>query len=182
MIYIVLIRGVNVGGKNKLKMEDLKLALLASGFERVKTYIQSGNVVLKSSDDEASVKMKIESLLLKTFGIATECLVRTYEAFEGIYRYEAFKTTEVQQAILKNTKGESQYILFYNQMPTTIEDGCEDAAGDKYSRRNREVYLLLQQSIRDSKLAVMLQKQGETCTARNLKTVGKIFELAEKMK
>jgi uncharacterized protein (DUF1697 family) len=65
--YIVLLRGINVGGKNKLPMSDLKKCLEELGFENVSTYIASGNVILESKKKPAEVKNQIEKALIKNF-------------------------------------------------------------------------------------------------------------------
>jgi uncharacterized protein (DUF1697 family) len=61
--YIVLLRGINVGGKNKIPMTELKRCLEEAGCENVMTYIQSGNVILQSNLDAAGLSQKIEELL-----------------------------------------------------------------------------------------------------------------------
>jgi uncharacterized protein (DUF1697 family) len=61
--YVILMRGINVGGKNKIPMAELKLRLEQLGLEGVATYIQSGNVILRSDLDAASLGAKIEDML-----------------------------------------------------------------------------------------------------------------------
>ncbi len=61
MIYIALLRGINVGGKNIIKMTDLKYMFENLGYVQVKTYIQSGNVLFVSNDEEELLKQKIET-------------------------------------------------------------------------------------------------------------------------
>ena len=65
--YVVLMRGVNVGGKNKVPMSELKLLLAELGFDNVSTYIQSGNVILESGLDAATLTEKIEDGLPSRF-------------------------------------------------------------------------------------------------------------------
>jgi len=65
--YVILIRGINVGGKNKIPMAELKSHLEAHGFARVTTYIQSGNVILKSDLDAATLAAQVETLLATRF-------------------------------------------------------------------------------------------------------------------
>jgi uncharacterized protein (DUF1697 family) len=65
--YIILIRGINVGGKNKVPMAELKARLEELGFENVITYIQSGNVILQSKLDATTVAANIETMLIKKF-------------------------------------------------------------------------------------------------------------------
>jgi uncharacterized protein (DUF1697 family) len=65
--YAVLLRGINVGGKNKIPMADLKACLQDEGFEDVATYIQSGNAILNSDLDASAVAERIERLLPTRF-------------------------------------------------------------------------------------------------------------------
>ncbi|RLT28327.1 MAG: DUF1697 domain-containing protein [Chloroflexi bacterium] len=65
--YVVLLRGINVGGKNKLPMAELKQALIEHGCTEVATYIQSGNVVLTSTERAKTLAESIEQMLIKRF-------------------------------------------------------------------------------------------------------------------
>ena len=59
-IYIALLRGINVGGKNIIKMSELKKVFESIGLCEVQTYIQSGNVIFKSNEEEAVLQTKIQ--------------------------------------------------------------------------------------------------------------------------
>lgn len=72
--YIVLLRGINVGGKNKVPMAELKLALEEIGFENVLTYIQSGNVILSSELSPSATAKKIELMLPKKFKLDSDII------------------------------------------------------------------------------------------------------------
>lgn len=72
--YLVLLRGVNVGGKNKLSMAALTKCLLAEGFLNVRTHIASGNVILQSDQEPKVVKAKIEKLLPSQFKLDSELI------------------------------------------------------------------------------------------------------------
>jgi uncharacterized protein (DUF1697 family) len=69
MMYIALLRGVNVGGKNKIAMPDLKTAFAAAGFANIVTYINSGNVIFDSELDETAVKAACEQAIADSFGL-----------------------------------------------------------------------------------------------------------------
>jgi uncharacterized protein (DUF1697 family) len=75
--YIALLRGVNVGGNNKIAMPELKAAFELTGFGNVVTYINSGNVIFSSGQNETSVKAVCESLIEKNFGIKTKVAIIT---------------------------------------------------------------------------------------------------------
>lgn len=65
--YVVLLRGINVGGKNKVSMASLRQCLNDLGFSNVSTYIASGNVLLQSRLDPTTIQKKIEQALPKAF-------------------------------------------------------------------------------------------------------------------
>lgn len=72
--YVVYLRGINVGGKNNVRMADLKALLTDAGFLHVQTYIQSGNIVLQSNLDAERIQQKVEQLLLENFELNSERL------------------------------------------------------------------------------------------------------------
>jgi uncharacterized protein (DUF1697 family) len=65
--YLILLRGINVGGKNKMAMAELKKCFEELGFENVRTFIQSGNVILQSKLSAKTIAEKIEDALPRTF-------------------------------------------------------------------------------------------------------------------
>ncbi|MBI5670985.1 MAG: DUF1697 domain-containing protein [Chloroflexi bacterium] len=85
--YVILLRGINVGGKNKISMTELKRRLEEQGFENVTTYIQSGNVILKSDLDSKTLGAKIETLLSEKFKLdspAIKVLVLTRDQLQAV--------------------------------------------------------------------------------------------------
>lgn len=72
--YVLLIRGINVGGKNKVSMPDLKLHLEETGYDSVETYINSGNIVVKSNKKPSAIKSEIESQLPNWFKLDSELI------------------------------------------------------------------------------------------------------------
>jgi uncharacterized protein (DUF1697 family) len=83
-IYVTMLRGVNVGGNKKIKMEKLRSSLEALGFEQVKTYIQSGNVVFKAAKTSpTTLSRKIEDCIQSDFGFSASVLLRTADEIEA---------------------------------------------------------------------------------------------------
>lgn len=74
MRYLALLRGVNVGGKNKISMPELRSQLEAAGFDNVSTYINSGNVLLESDQPAESVARKIESIIKQHFSLDSKLI------------------------------------------------------------------------------------------------------------
>ena len=78
--YVALLRGINVGGKNLIKMPELKACFEANAFKDVATYIQSGNVLFASPETRAAeVTRRIEAMLAETFGYQATVVVRNHK-------------------------------------------------------------------------------------------------------
>lgn len=85
MRYIALLRGINVGGNNIIKMADLKKSFEEMKFENVKTYIQSGNVLFDSTEkDFIKLEKKIEKVLSEQFNYVSKVVIISHEQLERI--------------------------------------------------------------------------------------------------
>lgn len=85
--YVLLLRGINVGGNNKVSMADLKKCLEKLGYSSVKTYIASGNVIVRSDKSEKDIKSQVEEVLPKTFKLDSELikvLVLSHEQLKAV--------------------------------------------------------------------------------------------------
>ena len=80
MKYVLLLRGINVGGKNKVAMSDLKDMISKLGYENVITYINSGNIIFDANDNKEIVKVKI-SHMLETFPFSINKVILTQEEY-----------------------------------------------------------------------------------------------------
>ena len=83
-LQVALLRGINVGGRNPVPMADLRDAFSAAGFESVRTYIQSGNVLFESDAPAASLERRIEEVLEQRFGIPLVVVVRSHRQLRNI--------------------------------------------------------------------------------------------------
>ncbi|MCR8659833.1 DUF1697 domain-containing protein [Paenibacillus endoradicis] len=181
--YIVLLRGINVGGKNKLKMADLRVALSNIGLVKVQTYIQSGNIVLESNEDEATLCSMIEHTIEKEFKLSIKTVIRTSEQLKQIVKNCPFSEEQIAE-VAANSETETLYVAMLLDEPhfERIEklNGLH-FGNDQYGIVGRDVYLLFDQSIRNSKLAVQVEKLGEPITTRNWKTINKLIELCNEL-
>lgn len=82
--YVALLRGINVGGKRKVPMADLRTAFEALGYDDVATYIQSGNVVFRTGDARAGLEAAIEAALDERFGFPVPVVVRSAAQLRGV--------------------------------------------------------------------------------------------------
>ena len=84
MKFVALLRGINVGGNNKVSMADLKVALTEAGLSNVKTYINSGNVLFESQKkSEIELAEICEKAIEKKFGFPVGCAVLSEKAYKN---------------------------------------------------------------------------------------------------
>jgi uncharacterized protein (DUF1697 family) len=162
MIYIALLRGINVGGKNITKMAELKRTFEAMGMSRVQTYIQSGNVLFEADEEEEPLRKRIEREFEAAFGFSATVVLRTAEELKMVAANCPFTEEKVSEAEA-SSEGESLYVSFLLEEPSW--EGIERLRafrneGDEYRVEGREVSLLFWHSIRKSKLANNLYKLG----------------------
>ncbi|MBI2797944.1 DUF1697 domain-containing protein [Candidatus Saccharibacteria bacterium] len=81
-VFVALLRGINVGGNNKVEMAKLKAVFESLGFTEVKTYINSGNVVFADSKDKPNKEQLIEKAIKQEFGYSVPVVIRTQAAIE----------------------------------------------------------------------------------------------------
>ena len=177
--YLALLRGINVGTKNRIKMDALRQMLEGIGLEDVQTYLQSGNVIFSSDGEEQILRRQIEDGIFQTFGITAPAIIRTKEELRGVIDGLPFTVREIAQAQTANTDGESLYVYFLDMPPDAAAIGALErfADGDRFFVGECGVYLLVTQSIRHSKLAARIQTLGAAVTARNWNTVLKLYQL-----
>jgi uncharacterized protein (DUF1697 family) len=166
--YIVLLRGINVGGKNVVPMKDLKKLLEDNGFESVKTYIQSGNLILSSAESpEASVCQLIE----RTFGFRPAVLALTPQAFQSALSNNPFADHE----------GKTVHLFFCQSKPQPDTNKIEQlvSPSERHQLIDRVFYLHAPDGIARSKLVANMDRcMGVPVTGRNLNTVNKLADMA----
>ena len=90
--YIAFLRAINVGGKNLIKMDELKKRFETMGFNNVRTYIQSGNVIFQSfTSDQYVLAKKIENLLQKNLSSVVLVFLRTVEELNAIVKFDPYQ-------------------------------------------------------------------------------------------
>lgn len=179
--YIAFLRGINVGGKNMIKMALLKKMFETMGFLHVQTYIQSGNVVFKSDELEATLLGRIENEIETVFGFSVPVMLRTAAELEWILQNCPFSEKRIAEAEASSV-GECLYVAMLAETPVQeAQDRMNLYASqnDEYSIKGREMYLLFHHSVRNSKLANNLHKLDTPSTVRNWKTLNKLFAIAQ---
>ncbi|WP_073404110.1 DUF1697 domain-containing protein [Bacteroides luti] len=180
-IYIALLRGINVGGKNIIKMTELKKVFDSIGLCEVQTYIQSGNVIFKSNEEEAVLQSKIEDNIESALGFPVKVVLRTLAELEDIILDCPFSKNEISEAESLSDK-ECLYVALLStalQKEKTEYLNAYRSDSDDYRIIGRNVYLLFRNSISKSKLANNVQKLDAAVTVRNWKTLNKLVLLAK---
>ncbi|MFD0698239.1 DUF1697 domain-containing protein [Paenibacillus sp. GCM10027628] len=182
-IYIALLRGINVGGKHKIKMADLKRIFETMGLSRVQTYIQSGNVLFVSDEEEEPLRKRLEQEIEVEYGFPVPVILRTSDELKRVTANCPFSEETISEAEASN-EGESLYVSFMLEEPSQEKVERLEAYRSKdehYRIVGKEVFLLFHRSVRDSKLANNLHKLDVPSTVRNWKTTNKLVELASAM-
>jgi len=172
---IVLLRGVNVGGRNKLAMPALRDALQAAGMENVVTYVQSGNVVLDSALKPDALARACVNVIADEFGLDVGVVVRTRAELAKVVDRNPLGDVAEQDKLYQ--------VTFCSQKPAkeALAKVAERAVdGERLLAHGREVYAWFPHGVGRSKLAAQLGKQdlGVLATARNWTTVNKLLALA----
>lgn len=173
MTYVALLRAINVGGNNLIKMADLKVICAELGFENVRTYIQSGNVAFESGEtDKVAMGAKMSAAIEASHGFAPPVFVLD----------KADLPSALDGLDLDFVEEKFVYFYFLEQTATDAKIDEIEAllkAGDAYKLTEKLFYLHCAEGAGKSKLATRLDRLlGVKTTARNLRTVKKLIELA----
>lgn len=173
--HIALLRGINVGGKNRIPMSELRDALAASGFEDVRTLLASGNVVLSSRKGADALARACEAVIEDRFGLEIAVVTRTRAQLAAIVRRDPFGDVATDPR-------RYQVTFLDSKLSASVADKLASLAlaGEQLVVHGREVYTWHPDGVGRSKLAGALAARslGVTATARNWATLGKLLALA----
>ena len=178
--YALLLRGINVGGKTAVPMAEIRRELEALGLHAVKTLLNSGNAVFQSDLPEAALEPMIEKALEARFGFPIPALVRggaeLREAIDGL----PFSAEQIEHAHAQAGDAASLYLAFLSA-PLTPEAAARMRAllrsGETAAASGRQLYLLLEHSIRECRLFAGMEKVDARATTRNWNTASKLSAL-----
>src|SRR5262245_16729481 len=173
--YIALLRGINVGGSNMVKMADLKRLMEENGCADVRTYIQSGNAVFQSaaSDPERLAK-KIGGAIAKLRGFEPRVLVLTGAELKRAADANPFPEAEREPKTV--------HLFFLDAKPAKPDlKAIEElrAKTERFALKGRVFYMHTPDGLGKSKLATRAERfLGVAATARNWNTVTTLLEMA----
>jgi uncharacterized protein (DUF1697 family) len=163
--YAAFLRAVNVGGTGKLPMAELRLMCEALGFENVKTYIASGNVVFDREQGEAEVRAALSEKLEKFMGKPVPVFIRTVDALAVLFADNPFPNVEENKHI----------VIFLDETPPAdIAFSAKHHIDELVAIREKILHVYYPSGMGQSKLKIPAAEQG---TARNMNTVRKVWEL-----
>ncbi|MFE6103847.1 DUF1697 domain-containing protein [Streptomyces laurentii] len=181
--WAALLRGINVSGRNKIPMAELRSVLEGLGHTGVRTYLQSGNAVFTTDraprdveTAEAELAVELEAAIERHFGFTVACLVRDHAYLSAVERDCPFPAAEVEG---------KQLHAFYCSGPLTADRFAaldpDVFAPEAFALGDRALYLYTPAGLGRSKLGVTLNRpalfKGLTATARNWNTVRKLVEM-----
>lgn len=175
--YVSLLRSINVGGNNKIKMADLRALYETLGFENVRTVLQTGNIIFEINDSEAterSISQLIDGKLIDQYGVHIVNIIRTSEAFDGVCLSHPFTATQLEEP-------SKLIVMFLSDEP---EVGAFEALTEAYTGQEtmvlegQELYVHYVNGIGRSKLtnAFIERHLKVSGTGRNWNTVEKIVD------
>lgn len=173
---IGILRGINVGGKRKILMADLKSMCEELGLKKVTTYIQSGNLIFNSDKPNSELENELEKAITEKYGFDVPVIVRTQKELENSINNNPFfeKDADIKQL----------HLTFLKKKPS--KENIEKAQTfnyklDKFKIDNKNVFIFCAGKYHESKLTNnFFEKQLKVgATTRNWKTVMKLSELSK---
>jgi uncharacterized protein (DUF1697 family) len=173
--YIALLRGVNVGG-NMLKMERLREIWADCGFQNVRTYIQSGNVIFNAKGTPKEWLSKVEKKLAGETRLPVSVVVRSATELGKVISANPF----LKQKGVDLTKLHLTFLLTAPSKSTLQELGQIESGADQFHCHRQDVYLYCPGGYGNTKLSnVRLEKVlGVKATTRNWNTVNTLYKMA----
>ena len=177
-IYVSMLRGINVGGNKRIKMDALRESFEALGFDQVKTFIQSGNVIYKGArTSTTALSNKIEKRLLDDFAFAVPVVTRTAQEMAGAIQNNSFVgATSIDK--------EKLHVMFLSAIPAPDALSKLDALISEPEQcrcLGKEIYLYLPNGAGESKLlkAPLGRMLAVVSTTRNWKTVNSLHQMCQ---
>jgi uncharacterized protein (DUF1697 family) len=179
-VIISMLRGVNLGPHNRVKMDDLRTVYASLGLRDVQTYVQSGNVIFTSDKAGSALRRKIEDAIERKFGFRCDVVTRT--------------TPEMRNAIAQNPFAKQRDVVPQKLLVTFLADEPQGNGMDKLRKLvggapeqarlvGRELYIYFPNGAGRSKLRwhALPEALGTTGTARNWNSVTKMLEMAQQL-
>lgn len=174
-VYLCLLRGVNVGGHNRLPMDDLRESCAAAGLGQVDTYIQSGNVLLDSGDGREAVEARLEAVIADGFGLEIPVIARSAETWASY-----IEANPMEEATTDRPKRVRLCVSKAQPADGALGELRKRAGDERIEERAGALWIDRGPRGADAELttSVIDRVVGSTVTMRNWNTVLELQELA----
>jgi uncharacterized protein (DUF1697 family) len=175
--FIGLLRGINVGGHNKVPMVDLRSLCAELGWKNIQTYIQSGNLVFSASGKPAALETTLQCAIEKHFGFSISTIIRSAADWPAYIRSNPFLDA--------CEKEPHAVMLCLSQAPLKIDAAARlserAASGERIIQSSDALWIHFAGGVARSKIspALLDRMAGSPVTARNWLTVLKLQELTK---
>lgn len=175
-VYIAMLRGINIGPHKRMKMEKLRASCEALGFNQVKTFIQSGNVVFQAAKlSPASLSKKLEDRILSDFGFSAAVITRSKDEMARVVKNNPLLKGDIDPAKL--------HVVFLLETPKSEALKKLETltlAPDKFSAAGKEIYFYFPNGVSGSSLwkHPLDRVLSAPATMRNWNTVNSLHEMA----
>lgn len=173
MKYYAFLKGINVGGKTKMVMANLIHTLQEKNDMDVKSYINSGNLIIESEEDRNQINKKIAEVIDKLYSVNIETIVKTKAELEKIYKVDPFIGNEYEKA-------KSIICFASGKIDTVKAELIKDGNGiiEKYEYTEDVLYIYYENGIGRSKLTTEYIDKilNLKTTGRNVNTIEKLLE------
>jgi uncharacterized protein (DUF1697 family) len=173
--HVLLLRGINLGPRNRIAMPDLRAALEDAGFANVRTYVQSGNVIASAAGSADEAAKRCATVVAESFGLDIAVVARTHAQLAAVVKRDPLGK------VATNPKRYQVAFLAKKLPAATVKELEAAAAGDeRVVVSGREVYAWHPDGVARSKLWALIASRdlGVTATARNWTTVTALLGLA----
>ena len=174
----MLLRGINVGSANRIAMPALREALADAGFAKVRTYVQSGNIVLETGLDDEKLSDVVERLIADQFGLSVPALARGHAELAAVVAANPYP----EQALQDPKRFQVTFLTDTLDGDTVLElQALAAETGELVAVDGRALYAWHPEGIQRSKLATRLTPKRlgvANVTARNWNTVTTLLEMA----
>lgn len=176
-----MLRGINVSGQKKIKMADLIAIYESLNFKNVETYIQSGNVIFKSSSKSTpGLSKNIETAIKEVFQFHVNAVVRTRDEL----RYLIEQNPYSHSSEIDLTKLHVTFLQTTPKISDVNDINVSEDKMDKFVINNNEIYLYCPNGYARTKFsnAFFEKKLKIPATTRNWKTINKLYTIADAIK
>jgi len=176
--HVALLRGINIGGRNRVAMADLRETVTSLGHRDVATYIQSGNVVF-SAAGEGDLTGPLERAIEQRLGVAARVIVLSRAELEAVARASPYAGEPNPKAVHAVFLGEEPDRGLHETVAAAVEQAAAKGARDDARLIGRTLYLHTPDGYGRSDLAARIMRTTSTGTARNWATVTKLLAMLE---